>query len=77
MKNKQKESFKVIEIIQNATVIYSDGVKETFEGLRVIDKGVIIGRVLDNEFLDCGFISRGNIKEIKDGIKKKIPRMKS
>jgi hypothetical protein len=43
----------------------------------MIDKGVIIGRIIDGEFLDCGFISKGNIKKIKDGIKKKIPRVKS
>jgi len=77
MKNKQKESFEVIEIIKNATVIYTDGVKEQFEAVRMTDKGVIIGRVLDNEFLDCGFISKGNIKKITDGVKKKIPILKT
>jgi hypothetical protein len=43
----------------------------------MIDKGAIIGRIINNEFLDCGFISKNNIKEIKDGIKKKIPTMKT
>lgn len=76
-KNKQKESSEGIEIMENATVVYTDNVKEIFEAIRMIDKGVIIGRIIDGEFLDCGFISKGNIKKIKDGVKKKIPRMKA
>jgi len=74
---KNKDISEVIEIIENATVIYSDGVKEQFEAIRMTDRGVIIGRVFDNEFVDCGFISKGNIKKIKDGVKKQIPMMKS
>ena len=77
MKDNSEDTFKMIEIIQNATVIYSDGVKGKFEALRVIDKGVIIGRIFDNEFVDCGFISKGNIKKIKDGVKKQIPVVKA
>ncbi len=77
MKEKFKYTSEVIEIIQNATIIYRDDVKEQFEALRVTDRGVIIGRMIDNEFIDCGFISKSNIKEIKDGVKKKIPTMKS
>ena len=74
---KGKNTYKVTEIIQNATVIYTDNVKERFEALRVINKGVVIGRVLDDEFVDCGFISKVNIKEIKDGVKKKVTIMKA
>ena len=66
-----------IEIIVNATVVYTDNVEEKFEAIRVIDKGVTIGRIIDREFLDCGFISKGNIKEIKEGVNKKITMMKS
>jgi len=72
-----KENSEVIEIIQNATVIYSDGVKEQFEAIRLIDKGIIIGRIIDGEFVDCGFISKGNIKEIKNGKKRNIQKMKA
>ena len=64
MNGKKDDSFKMIEILQNATITYSDGVKEQFEAVRITDKGVVIGRILDNEFVDCGFISKGNIKEI-------------
>jgi len=57
------------EIMKNATIIYTDGVREQFEAIRLNDKGVVIGRILDNEFFDCGFISKRNIKEIKNGVK--------
>ena len=63
--------------MHNATVIYTDNVTETFEAIRLIDKGVIIGRIIDGEFLDCGFISKNSIKDVKNVFKKKIPRMKA
>jgi len=72
MKYKSKESYEMIEIIENATVIYTDGVGEKLEVIRVIDKGVIIGRIIDGEFLDCGFISKSNIKEIRCGKKRDL-----
>ena len=52
------------EIMKNAIIIYTDGVREQFEAIRQIDKGIIIGRILDNKFFDCGFISKRNIKKI-------------
>ena len=42
---------KIDDILVNATVVHSDGIREQFEALRVIDKGVIIGRIIDGEFL--------------------------
>jgi len=60
-------NIKMIEIFENATVIYTDGVREQFESIRIIDKGVIIGRIIDDELVEYGFISRRNIKEIKGG----------
>ena len=65
MKNKQKESFKLDEIIYNATVIYTDNIIERFEAIKIIEKGVIIGRIIDDDFVGCGFISKRAIKEIK------------
>ena len=77
MNGKKDDPFGTIEILENAIVIYTDGNREIFEAIRMTDRGVIIGRVLDDEFVDCGFISKGNIKEIRDGVKKQIPMMKS
>ena len=65
------------EIMHNATVVYTDNVKVTFEALRVIDKGAIIGRIIDGEFFDCGFISKRNIREIKNGTKRGITKKRS
>lgn len=75
-KNTKDDTYKMIEILQNATVIYTDGVREQFDAMRLTDKWVIIGRVIDGEFVDYGFISRQNIKEINEGTKRKIHKMK-
>jgi len=66
MKNKEK----VIEIMHNATVVYTDNIQESFEALRVIDKGVIIGRIIDGELVEYGYISKNSIKEIRMGKKR-------
>ena len=54
-----------IKIFRKVTITYTNGIRENFEAIRKIDKGVIIGRIIDGEFIDCGFISKGNIKKIK------------
>jgi len=54
--------------MHNSIVVYTDNRQESFEALRVINRGVIIGRIIDGDFFDCGFISKRNIKEIKNGI---------
>lgn len=53
------------------TVIYTDGMKEQFEAVRRTEKGVVYGRILSGQFVDYGFISKRNIKQIKNGGKKK------
>jgi hypothetical protein len=54
-----------------ATVIYTDGMKEQFEAVRRTEKGVVYGRILEGQFVDYGFISKRNIKQITNGGKKK------
>ena len=58
--------------MSNTTVIYIDGIQEQFEAVRLTEKGVIIGRILEGKFVDCGFISKGNISQIKNGGKRKV-----
>ena len=60
------------DIITNATVVYTDGVREQFEALRMTDKGVIIGRIIDGELVEYGYISKRNIKRIDGGLKRMI-----
>jgi len=71
----------MIEIFENATIVYIDGVKERFDAIRMTAKRVITGRIFKidgaEEFKECGFISRQNIKQIYNGSKRKIQRMKS
>ena len=73
--------FKMVEILENATIVYKDGVKEQFEAICLTDKKVITGRIFKEgkkeEFVDYGFISRRNIKHIYNGSKRKIKRMRS
>jgi hypothetical protein len=69
-------AFERVEVLENATVIYTDGVTEQFEAVRLTDGGVIIGRIMNEggheEFVACGFIPRRNIKKINEGAKRKM-----
>lgn len=67
----KKNNKTVVKVIHNPTVIYTDNVKDTFDAIRITEKGIIIGRIIKGEFIECGFISKRNVKEIKKGIKKK------
>ena len=60
------------DIITNATVVYTDGVREQFEAVRMTDKGVIIGRIIDGEIVEYGYISKNSIKEIRNNGGKKV-----
>jgi len=66
------------KIIKNATVEYQDGIKETFDALQVVERGVFIGRMRKedetniSEFFIYGFIPRTSIRQITNGDKKEI-----
>ena len=62
------------EIFENAIVIYINNIIEKFPAIQISNKGVIIGRLLDGEFVDCGFISIKNIKEIRNCTNRKITK---
>lgn len=71
----------MIEILENATIVYNDGVKEQFEAVCLANNKVITGRILKEgkkeKFVDYGFISKRNIKHIYNGCKRKIQRLRS
>jgi len=71
----------MIEVMENAVVVYTDGVKEQFEAVYLTDKRVITGRIYKSngseEFKEHGFISRQNIKHIYNGSKRKVKNMRS
>ena len=54
------------EMMLYPTIIYTDNDKESFDAIKKTDKGVIIGRFINGNFFDCGFIPKQNIKEIKE-----------
>ena len=72
IKATKDDPFEVAETFENAIVVYTNGITEQFAAIRLTNKGVIIGRVLNGEFVDCGFISIKNIKEIRDSVRRKL-----
>jgi hypothetical protein len=52
------------EILRKITVIYTDNTEEHFDAIRIRDKGVHIGRIINNKFEPFGFIPHHSIKEI-------------
>ena len=71
----------MIEIMKNATIVYIDGVIERFDAILMTDKKVITGRIFKidgrEEFKECGFIARQNIKQIYNGNRRRIQRTMS
>jgi len=71
----------MIEVMENATIVYTDGVKERFEAVYLTDKRVVTGRIYKTngteEFKEHGFIYRQNIKEIHNGSKRKVKNIRS
>ena len=63
---KQKNHEDKPQILYDIIVVYIDGVKENFEAIKMKRNKVIIGRIINSKFIDCGIISKNNIKEIKD-----------
>ena len=75
-----KDTSEAIEILENAIIIYNDGMREKFDAMHITDKGVIIGRILkkdetDETFLGFGYISKHSIKHIRQCSKRKIHKM--
>ena len=61
-------------INKNVTVVYTDCIEEVFEAIQITEKGIVIGRMYDNEFFPYGFIPKKNIKSLKNRniLRKKI-----
>lgn len=71
----------MIEIMENAIIEYSDGVKEQFDAIYLTNKRAITGRIFNIEgeekFIQNGFVPRKNIKNIYNGSKRKVQKMES
>ena len=74
-KNKKDKSFETIEILENTIVIYSDGTREYYDAVQVIDNLVIFGQIINHsEFLPSGGIPKNSIRNIEGGMKKIVIR---
>ena len=58
------------EILRKITVTYIDNNEEYFDAIRITDKGVHIGQIIDKKFEPFGFIPNHSIKEIINSKKK-------
>ena len=69
----------MVEIMENVTIVYIDGVKERFDAICMTAKRIITGRIFEidgsGKFKEYGFIPRRNVKQIYNGSKKKVQRM--
>ena len=70
---KKDESSEMIEILENAIVIFKDAVKRIVDTIQITDEGVVTGFILNREvFVEGGFIPKRNIKHIEGGTKRLV-----
>jgi len=59
----------VKKIFEKISIVYTDDKQEYYDAIRITDRGVHIGRIIDKKFEPFGFIPKHNIKAIKNGSK--------
>ena len=64
LKNPNQNKFEIIDILEMAQIIYSDGKKDFFEAIQISNNGVFTGRIINNNFVNGGFIPKNSIKQI-------------
>lgn len=67
----KKDVAENLEIMENITVLYADGMEEHLKVIRIIDNGIIIGQMIGKEFSPTGFIPKQSYKKIDNGCKRK------
>jgi hypothetical protein len=78
MNNEKKdEPLEMIEILENAIVIFKDELKRIVDAIQITDEGVVTGFILNREvFVEGGFIPKRNIKHIEGGYKRLVYKKK-
>jgi len=63
---KKDDKFEMIEILENATLIYEDGKREIFEAIFLTEYGeIIFGQIVADEKVDlCKSVSSGDCHDI-------------
>jgi hypothetical protein len=83
---KKKNNFELIEVLENVAVIYQRGreKKEVFDAIHMNGDGIYTGYILKKEgksfyeeFIECGYIPKHNIKRIEGSVKRKVYMRKS
>ena len=63
--NQFRKKNKIFEILEDVTVVYTDGYKMFYKAIRFDDHLIITGHVaINGKFIEEGGIPRDNIKEI-------------
>ncbi len=70
LKKQNKNEFEIINAIEMAQIIYNDGKKDFFEAIQISENGVFTGRIINNNFVNGGFIPKQSIKHIISNGKK-------
>lgn len=70
LKKQNKNEFEIINAIEMAQIIYNDGKKDFFEAIQISENGVFTGRIINNNFVNGGFIPKQSIKHIFSNGKK-------
>jgi hypothetical protein len=68
----KKNDSKLHEVIENITLTYTNGMEEHFEAIRIAENGIIIGRVIRENFVPSGYIPKQSCKKIANGGRRKI-----
>ena len=64
LKKSNENENDMIDILEMAQIIYSDGKKDFFKAIQISDNGVFTGRIINNNFIIGGFIPKNSIKQI-------------
>jgi len=69
-KKQDSNEFEIINILEMAKIVYSDGKMDIFKAIQISDNGVYTGRIINNKFVNGGFIPKNSIKHIFSNGKK-------
>ena len=64
VKKLKKNESEIINILEMAQIIYNDGKRDFFVAIQISDNGVYTGRIINNNFVNGGFIPSHSIKHI-------------
>ncbi len=70
LKKPNENKFEITDIFEMVQIIYSDGKMDIFQAIQISVNGVFTGRIINNNFVNGGFIPKNSIKHIFSNGKK-------